>query len=505
MGKILRFLTSRLFITIILFCLELILLVNLVMVWSTYSSRFSIFFKLLSIVVSLLIMTRNENAAYKLVWMLIVSVFPSFGAVLYLLCGNKRIGHRAMKKIEKYERSHKRAKINHDVKIISKIGDENLRKLSRYILNRTESAPCENSRGKYFDNGDEFLTDLLSELEKAKRFIFIEYFIIAEGKVWEKILSILERKAGEGLDIRVMYDDVGSINALPYKYYRQLRKKGIKAIAFNPVKWHFNPRLNFRDHRKILSIDGNVCYTGGLNLADEYMNKEIRFGYWKDNAIKLEGDVVFSMTTMFIELWDAVTDEEEDINLFRPTRRVASDGVMQAFGSGPYYNDSIGENAYLALVNNAKKYLYITTPYLIPDDAMILALRSASESGVDVRIVTPRYPDKKQVFEVTRSNYEKLLDAGVRIYEYLPGFVHTKMFLSDDEVAIVGTTNLDYRSFFLHFELSVVFYSSSIIREVKDDMIKIMDFGEEVNGKFKERNPIKRCFRFFYGLFSPAL
>ena len=504
MGKFLRFITSRLFITIVLFLVEILFALR-IFYWMAFVKNFYFLFYLVSLAVTLIVMTRKEEPAYKLVWLLIITVFPTLGGVLYLFVGNKKIGHMAKKKLEKYRSAHGFSKSDYRDEAVDMIKDDGMKRLSRYIYNLTENPAYLNSKGTYFQSGDEFYSDLAKELERAEKFIFIEYFIIGEGMLWSKILPALVEKAKAGVDVRVIYDDVGSINTLPYKYYKSLGKMGIKAVAFNPVKWQFNPRLNFRDHRKIFSIDGKVCYTGGLNLADEYMNDEIRFGFWKDNAIKLEGDVVFSLTSMFLEIWDAITETEEDKELFRAVSNVESDGVIQAFGSSPFFSESIGEKAYLQVVNNAKRYVYITTPYLIPDDAMIDALKSAAESGVDVRIVTPRYPDKKQVFEVTRANYDELIKSGVRIFEYLPGFVHTKMFIADDDVAVVGTTNLDYRSFFLHFELSVVFFSSSIIKDVKEDMMKILDYSEEVDGRIKVRNPIKKCTRFFYSLFSPVL
>lgn len=242
-------------------------------------------------------------------------------------------------------------------------------------------------------------------MEKAKKFIFIEYFIIDRGKWWTRILEILKRKVGEGVDVRVVFDDMGSINVLPRGYDFTLRRMGIKAIAFNRIKLHINPRLNFRDHRKIFNIDGNVCYTGGVNLADEYANDIIKFGYWKDDAIRLDGDGVWNATLMFLRNWDCLTGDVDSLPSFVPTVKGKDDGYVQMFDDSPLDSETIAEDTYLQIINNAKDYVWITTPYLILDESMESALIIAARSGVDVRIITPHYPDKKSVFEVTRSNY----------------------------------------------------------------------------------------------------
>lgn len=507
MRKLVRVLTSRLFLSALLFAAEFSVMIYLVF-WAAYSKGYYIYFTLLSAVVVLLVMTRNEKPAYKMVWMLLASLFPSFGGVLYLLYGNKKIGRLSEKKIKAYRiDSHVKDVIGEiEDDAIELIRDDDSKKLSRYIYNST-GAPAFGATGSvYFADGNDFFLDLLDELEKAEHFIFIEYFIIGEGEYWNRILEILRRKAAAGVDVRVMYDDMGSINSIPIYYYRTLRSYGIKAFCFNPVRLHLNPRLNFRDHRKIFSIDGNVCYTGGLNLADEYFNSEIRFGYWKDNAIKLTGSAVFTLTAMFLELWDAVSGQKDDPFEYLPSIEVEDDGLVQPFGFNPFVNDAVGENAYLTMIGSAKRYVWITTPYLIPDDGMLEALRLAAISGVDVRIITPHIPDKKQVHEVSRSNYDVLISSGVKIYEFTPGFVHSKMFLSDDDKAIVGTTNLDFRSFFLHFELSVAFYQAGICEEVKKDFLHLFELSCVMNEQKKVRiGFIRRAFRYFYKLFSPAL
>lgn len=507
MRKLFKIVTSRLIWSALLILIEFFLMVYLVF-WAAYARGYYIYFYLLSILVTVFVLTRKESPSYKVVWIALASVFPTLGGVLYLLFGNKKIGQRAERRLEDYINSH--LTLSKDVREMEdsrkKLSSDVDVRMANYIYNMTGLPAYDNTEAYYFATGEEFFSDVFSEMEKAKKYIFIEYFIIGLGEVWSKTLELLKRKAKEGVDVRLMYDDMGSINSVPIHYEKTLRSYGIKAVVFNPVKPHMNPRLNFRDHRKILSIDGEVCYTGGLNLADEYANRQIRFGYWKDNAIKLKGEACFSLTRLFLETWCSLNKEKVDFEFYRPERIASSDGIVQIFGTSPFFPVPMGENAYLNIINSAKRYVWITTPYLIPDDKLSDALCMASESGIDVRIVTPNYPDKKQVHEVTRSNYELLLRSGVRIFEFTPGFVHSKMFISDDERAIVGTTNLDYRSFFLHFELSVAFYGSSIIKDVKSDFNKIFDLSKEMeSGAADKISPIRKVFRYFYKLFSPAL
>lgn len=507
MRKLFKLLTSRLFWSSILFIFEFSLMVYLV-VWAAYSKGYYFYFYFLSAIVVLLVMSRNENPSYKMVWIALSSLFPTVGGVLYLLFGNKKIGRLAQKKVRSYKTDPEMTESDAALMdcCLKKISDKGDARLASYIYNMSHMPVCDGTRARYFATGEEFFKALIPDLKRAEKFIFIEYFVVGIGSCWNTILEILKEKASAGVDVRVVYDDMGSVNVLPMKYDRMLESWNIHAVCFNPLKLHVNPRLNFRDHRKILCIDGNVCYTGGLNLSDEYMNNEIRFGYWKDNAIRLEGRAVFNFTRMFVQIWDAVTKKYDDLSTMLPIPAGEGDGLIQPFGSNPLLDEPLGENAYLQLINNAKKYVWITTPYLIPDDAMKGALKLAAQGGIDIRIITPYHPDKKQVHEVTRSNYEELIGAGVKIYEFLPGFVHSKMFVSDDRIAIVGTTNLDYRSFFLHFELSVVFYGSSLIGDVKNDYLKIEDLSRlQTPGCASHINPVRKCFRYFYKLFSPAL
>ncbi len=503
--KLLKAMTQRLFWFAIFMAVQFALLLYVVL-WASYAKGFYLAFSLLSIIMLFVVFTRPEKPAYKMVWMFLIGILPVFGGVLYLMMANKKLGYFSRKKMKRFQKSLPNESLfpeTADTALYDSAPEYS--HISRYIFNTTGLPAWGGTSCSYFYYSEEFFIDVIEEIRKAERFIFIEYFIIGEGKWWSRILDELLKKVRAGVDVRIIYDDMGSINSIPARYDLKLRSLGIKAVAFNRVKLHMNPRLNFRDHRKIFDIDGNVCYTGGLNLADEYANDEIRFGYWKDNAVKFKGDAVWNFTYMFLEMWAGVWSGEDDLSKYLPTLSFPDDGFIQPFGDNPFDDMSTAEDVYIQIIANAKRYVWITTPYLVPDDQMMGALKIAAASGVDVRIITPHYPDKKTVFEVSRSNYIPLIRSGVKIYEYMPGFMHSKTFIADDEVAVVGTTNIDYRSFYLHFELSVLFVRSSVVSAVKDDFERTFEISERMSEEMVAvHGPIRRFIRYFLRLFSPA-
>ena len=506
MRKLFKILTSRLLWSVLVFILQFAVIGYFVF-WASFYKGYYLFFLIFSIVMGFVVFTRPEKPAYRTVWIFLICIFPLYGAVLYFLMANKKMGYFSRKKTAALRKTLASAKIpmsSADEKLYELSPD--FKNLSTFVKNSTGMSCWLDSECTYFEYADEFFLDLVEEVKKAEKFIFIEYFIIGEGHWWNVILKELEKKVKEGVDVRIIYDDLGSINAIAKNYDKYLRSLGLKAVAFNRVKFHFNPRLNFRDHRKIFDIDGNICYTGGLNLADEYANDVIRFGYWKDNAVKIKGSAVWNFTYLFLVMWMNVMGDRGDINEYVPTIKCPSDGFIQPFGDNPLDAETTTEDVYQKMISMAHDHVWITTPYLVPDDSLIDSLRIAARSGVDVRIITPHYPDKKSVFEVSRSNYKYLLESGVKIYEYIPGFIHAKTFLVDDEIAIVGTTNVDYRSFYLHFELSVLFYRSSIVSKVKEDFEKTFEMSREQTLDMAKSVSIpKRIMRYFLRLFSPAL
>lgn len=506
MRKLRELLSSRLFWFALSMILQLALLFYVVM-WASFVKGWFFFFLLLSIVLGFYVFSRPDKPDYKIVWLFLICILPLFGGVLYLTCANKRLGRFSQKKLAPYRKQLSMAGTSFESagSVIESVTPEYAR-LAKYLKNKTGFDAWTGTECQYFTYPDEFFLDMLEEVRKAKKTIFMEYFIIAHGCWWDPLVEILEEKVREGVDVRLVYDDMGSISVLPKGYEKTLQAKGIKCVLFNPVRLHLNPRMNFRDHRKIFCIDSNVCYTGGLNIADEYSNDYIRFGYWKDNAIKLKGSAVWNFTYMFLEMWMCLTGEEAELSNYLPTLSVSSDGIVLPFGDNPMTNDTSAEDTYLQIIQNARKYVWITTPYLIPDDAMTNALTVAAQSGVDVRIILPHYPDKKTIFEVTQSNYEVLLKSGVRLYSFTPGFIHSKMFLADDEIAVVGTTNLDYRAFYLHFELSCVFILSSILGKIKDDFQRTFEVSEELSVESLPKLSIRRrIYRYFLKLFSAGL
>lgn len=352
--------------------------------------------------------------------------------------------------------------------------------------------------------------DMLEALKSAEHFIFMEYFIVEEGYMFDQIADILEEKAKSGVDVRFIYDDVGCISTLPPKYFRKLEERGIKCVAFNPFLPLISVVMNNRDHRKIFVVDGNIGFTGGINLADEYINKVERFGYWKDSGIRIEGDGVWNLTVMFLEMWNYIKGTSEEYDRFKPSvyqkKTFSQDGFVQPYGDTPLDYENVGENIYLNIISSAKDYVYIFTPYLIIDHEMLITLCNAAKRGVDVRIVTPGVPDKKTVYLLTQSYYEPLIRNGVKIYQYTPGFIHAKNFVCDDEIATVGSVNLDFRSLFLHFECGVWMYQSKAVMQVKRDCLETFAHSEEITLEFCRRRPAAvRAVQGMMRLFAPLL
>ena len=495
MRKFLKIITSRLAWTILFLVLEAVFLFFMLTYAESYFSL-SVFDFVLGLVTAFAVFTRDDAPEYRLSWILLILAVPVFGCFMYLIFGNKKSGKWEKRKVAGYQelmQTHSIAGFKSSAdsptvqppevaQSIEKLPPDD-RRLQSYLGNVTGCMTYGDTEVSYYPLGDYCYSVMLEELKKAKSFIFMEYFIYEKGQFWDNVLAILKDKVAEGVDVRLMYDDMGSINTLPSKYYLKLRQYGIKAVAFNPVRPRLNPRLNYRDHRKVCVIDGNTAISGGINIADEYINRAIKFGHWKDNAFMLKGSGVWNYTFMFLQLWLFAAPKEyaiEDFSLYYPTEKKKSDGLVQSFGDSPLDNSYVAENAYIHLLNTAKDYVWISTPYLILDSAMINALKLASQSGVDVRIITPAVPDKKIVYALTKSNYKTLIANGIRIYEYIPGFIHSKMFVSDDKRAIVGTTNMDFRSFYLHFESGSVFYGGSMVRSVKADFSQTFELCKEV-------------------------
>ena len=508
--RCLKLIFNRMFIFGLIIFIQILWFVIILIKFSHYSTKISIFFSIISGLVVLWIVNKNDNPAYKMAWIIPILLFPVSGGVLYVIFGNKKPAKKLRNTLEK-ESNRTINELSQDERVIDEIRnqDERVAGQSIYLSNVVGYPIYKNTETKYYDIGESNYADLIKELNNAKKFIFMEYFIIEEGQMWNGILEILERKAKEGVDVRLIYDDVGCINLLPYGYNLYLERKGIKCIPFNPFVPFVSLAMNNRDHRKITIIDGHTGFTGGINLADEYINVKERFGHWKDTGIMLKGEGVWNLTVMFLRMWNAFRPTDEDYSIYRPevnqTELVRSDGYVQPYGDSPLDEEIVGENAYMNIINSAKNYIYIFTPYLIIDNEMMTALCLAAKKGVDVRIVTPGIPDKKTVFKLTRSYYTQLLEAGVRIYEYTPGFIHAKVFICDDEIATVGTINMDYRSLYLHFECGVYLYKCKCISDIKKDAIYTMSKSREFTDDDVKKGKTRSLLQAILRVFAPLM
>lgn len=418
-----------------------------------------------------LLNTRQEPTL-KLTWCIIIALVPVFGILLYLFI-SLDLGHRWEQKVQHQMERESAQYIEMPQPLIERIREREpgLYNLARYAAVANGYPAYENTAVTYFPTGEAKFEELLRQLEKAKRFIFLEYFIIEEGYMWAKVLDILQRKVREGVDVRVLYDGTCSILRLPYSYPRKLETMGISCRVFAPIRPFISTAYNNRDHRKIAVIDGRTAFTGGVNLADEYINMREKFGRWKDAAIMLRGDAVRSMTVMFLRMWNMWNREhvyEPYLTAPSETRRPEL-GYVIPYGDSPMDSERTGERIYLDILASARDYVHIMTPYLIIDSEMTSALTFAARRGVDVRLILPGIPDKRYANILAKGHYRELMEAGVKIYEYTPGFIHSKVFVSDEIKAVVGTVNLDYRSLYLHFECAVYLYRSPAVADVEAD------------------------------------
>ena len=470
---------NRATVTILLVALQIAWLLWAFWAFTTGRVWLNGMLKALSIVIVLYLVRKDENSAYKIGWIALIGFLPLLGGALYLAFGNKAPAKRLRTRMQKVEQAHLTDLTQQEAQ--TEMLDRPSQNLSRYVQTYGPYPAWKNTAAEYFACGEAMYPKLLEDLEKAEKFIFLEFFIVSTGIMWDGVETILKRKAAQGVDVRLIYDDFGSLLGLPTDFVVRMERSRIHCIPFNPVVPLVSLVMNHRDHRKIVVIDGNVAYTGGVNLADEYINAEPRFGYWKDAAIRLEGAAVWNFTVVFLNCWNAFRPQESDYTLFAPTRLPEqSDGVVQPYSDSPLDEEPLAETVYLDILSQAQRYVYIYTPYLAVGEEMLDALKNAAKRGVDVRLILPGIPDKKLVFRLSRSYYVPLIRAGVRIYEYTPGFLHAKCYVSDDRVAVVGSINMDYRSLFLHFECgALLFYNSQVIA-LRDDVQKTLNQCREV-------------------------
>lgn len=503
------------------------------------SSAANMALEVIAVALALYIANKDMRTSYRMSWIFLVLFLPIFGIPAYFIFGRSGLTKKTRRKMEAVADKVVEYRVE-DYKTIQALQQENFYAFqqSYYISARAGYPIYKEEDSNYYSCGEKLYPQLLADLESAKHFIFLEYFIIEQGKMFDPIVNILERKAKEGVEIRLIYDDVGCIQTLPPKFYQVLQAKGIRCAAFNPFRPVLSIIMNNRDHRKITVIDGKIAYTGGFNLADEYINEKEKFGYWKDAGIRLTGACVWNFTSMFLEIWDYITKTEDDYAFYRKasipqlgeiTRKhllaqkatdmpvaasysdavephVTGAGFVQPYCDSPLDHEDVGENVYLNLIGHAKHYVYIFTPYLIIGSEMATALVNASKCGVDVRIVVPGIPDKKLVYLLTQANFANLIKGGVKIYKYAPGFIHSKCFVVDDVYAAVGTINLDYRSLYLHFECGTFMYRTKAVMQVKQDALATIDQSLLVTlSECQSKKLIVRMFMGALKLFAPLL
>jgi len=474
---------------------------------------------ILSVIVCIYLINKNEKAGYKLTWIFLIMLFPFFGGILYIVLNIWSNPKKLRKAMHQNIVESKEAFFLAGNRLNELVNIHPDFRANAYYLQEYAGFPvCGNTRQEYFPSGESYFYRMLEELDKAERYIFLEFFILKEGLMLNSVLKILERKAAQGLDVRIMYDDLGCFFTLPPDFQKKMKEKGIKTFVFNKFRPIVSSLQNNRDHRKIISIDGKTAFTGGLNLADEYINAVERFGHWKDAAIMIEGDAAWSMTLIFLQMWNLGFDKKDDYkalfpwkeNIIEHTQTGVSEGYeawgfVQPYADSPIDHENVGEHVYIQIINQARKYIYINTPYLIVDDNLLSALTLSAKSGVDVRIITPHRWDKWIVAATSRSYYRRLISAGVKVYEYTSGFNHGKTFVSDDRVATVGTTNLDFRSLYLHFECGVLLYASEKIAAIKEDFMNTLPASQEISLKDCARNAFQRVVQDVLRIFAPLM
>lgn len=488
--------------------LQLLWILLRIKLLNDYSDTIATITTVLSVTVVLKLNSKYTNSAMKMPWIMLIMAFPVMGLCMYLLfelLGDPGVSRR-LRAVRKHLWRDDGAKVTQTLKQLSE-KDPAAANQFRYLWNISGYPVFSNTHARYYPEATDAFRAMKEDLQKAQRFIFMEYFIVQNGDAFRELEEILARKASEGVEVRLLYDDFGSVAKVGRKFPRQLRQKGIRCHAFNPALPLLNLFMNHRDHRKITVIDGKVGYTGGYNLSDEYFDLVRPYGQWKDTGLRLEGEAVRNLTSIFLELWYAQTGQREPADDYLDVcHSVAAEGVVLPFADNPLEEERVAENVYMNLINRADHSLFIITPYLIITDEMSHALGLAAKRGVDVRIITPGIPDKKTVFAVTRSYYPGLLRQGVRVFEYTPGFCHAKQCLCDGKIAVIGTSNLDYRSLYHHFENNVLLYDTEAVNAIGEDFDNLFPQCREVTSRYcSTRSLIMRIWQYILRLFAPLM
>ena len=507
--KEVNYIPIRYIISILMAVIEVISIIAILVLLALYVPYFYILIYITVITIIIVIIASDENPDYKVPWIVAVIALPIVGMMLYFMFSKRKLPNKLIKKLNIIDKPIKISETNDNLKLLEEENELmksqalNLCKLSKTNLYKNNSL-------KYYPLGENMFEDILYELKQAKEFIFLEYFIIEEGNFWNSILDVLKEKAKENVEIKLLYDDIGCMSTLPGNYYKLLKEHGIEALPFSKLKGTADGEFNNRSHRKILVIDGLVGFTGGINIADEYINEVVRFGHWKDTGLRIKGNSVNELTRLFLidyYLNNNKIKEFEFEKYYKYSKAENSNNFLVPFGDGPkpIYEKNVGKIAIMNLLNQATKYVYIATPYLIVDNEIMRCIENASLRGVDVRIIIPGIPDKKLVYELTRNSAEILIKSNVKVYEYKPGFIHAKQYIADGKVGIIGTINLDYRSLTHHFENGVWVYDKEFIKNVKKDFEEMFEVSQDLNGNKRKVNIFKRVLRALLKMISPLL
>ena len=504
--KEINYIPLRYIFAILITVLEILLIIGVMVALALYMPYFYIAIILTVVCVVISIICSNDNPDYKVPWLLFVIVVPIVGFMSYFLFYKRKLDKKYTKRL-----NEARTSLIYDNEVSLnelKNKDSLVSSQARQLVNIGNTHIYKNTQLEYYKIGEEYHQSILNELKKAEKFIFLEYFIIEEGLFWNSILEILIDKAKKGVEIKVIYDDIGCMLTLPGNYHKILAKYNIEALPFARLKGQADNEFNNRSHRKILVIDGKVGFSGGVNIADEYINAKNIYGHWKDTGIKLEGEAVNELTRLFLtDFYINSKKKEIEFSNYYINYSSPNESYVIPFGDGPrpIYDKNVAKIVIMNMLNQACDYVYITTPYLIIDNELMRAIENSALRGVDVRIIVPHIPDKKLVFEMTKSNYKILMKSEVKIYEYKPGFIHSKLYLCDDKIAMIGTVNLDYRSLTHHFENGVWIYNDKAIMDMKKDFIETQNKSIYMNDKVVKDNILTKIIRSIVKIFSPLL
>lgn len=496
--------------TLIIITAVLIQILFMVLFLLWLQEYFVYFYALSTVITTCLIVriaNKDMNPAYKLVWEYIILTIPIFGALFYILL-KFNPGLAFIKKRLNVVIDETKPYLTQDDDLLNELKQKNdeLYGLSKYVGKYGGFPLYNNTEVKYFSSGEEKFKTLLAELNKAKEFIFMEYYIVDEGVMWDSILEILVNKAKEGVEVRFMYDGMCSINLLPHNYPKKLQKLGIKCKVFSPIRPAISSHQNNRDHRKICVIDGKIGFTGGINLSDEYININSKYGHWKDTAVMIKGNAVKNFTMMFLQNWNIYSDKKDDYEKYIKTVDVKAEGYVLPYGDSPFDKENVGELVYMDILNNARDYVHIMTPYLVIDNEMMFCLEYAAKRGVDVKIILPHITDNNTEYKIARTIYPRLIERGIKVYEYMPGFVHAKTVVSDDKKAVVGTINMDFRSMYLNMECAVYLQGMKEIHKIENDFQNTLYKCELIDmDNCKKYSIIKRIIGKILWLVSPLM